>query len=125
MKDQVIEEIDGLMSEGEGILKIKWRPDIIGASTCVNSDIYAGWHTKNLIFLTLFLSADNPYIVGFSEKKKTPFFLFPDKITHDTMPKTLQNAREPFLENSSRTLCGATRENRTPNLRITNALLYR
>jgi len=64
---QVLEELEALVKEGkEKILPTKWYPDgVIGAHYYVDGTIYAGWHTKGLTFLKLFLSETDDFVQKF------------------------------------------------------------
>ena len=61
---QVLKELKTLVNEGkEKILSTKWYPDgVIGAQYYVDGTLYAGWHTKALTFLKMFLSEKTDFV---------------------------------------------------------------
>ena len=74
-QQQVTEELENLVKEGkERILSTKWYPDgVIGAYYLVDGAIYAGWHTKALTLLKMFLNEETDFVQKFIKCKDNSF----------------------------------------------------
>ncbi|MCR5448357.1 MAG: hypothetical protein K6F23_03080 [Solobacterium sp.] len=72
---QVLKELETLVKEGkEKILPTKWYPDgVIGAPYYVDGTIYAGWHTKALTLLKMFLSEETDFVQKFIKCTENTF----------------------------------------------------
>lgn len=63
-KEQIINEIDELLEEGNRVLATKWDysgTNVIDFSTYVDKNSYISWRSKIITFFKMFLSDDNEY----------------------------------------------------------------
>lgn len=68
-------ELESLINEGETvILPTKWTPkNVVGASTYVKWELYAGWHTRALAFLKSTFPNESDFINRFEEEKENNY----------------------------------------------------
>lgn len=74
-KEKVISELKELIKENkEKIIPTKWYPKgVLGASYRVDGTIYAGWHTKTLSFLKMFLADQSDFTDKFIKCEDNTF----------------------------------------------------
>lgn len=74
-KRVAVKELESLINEGETIiLPSKWSPkNVVGASTYVNWELYAGWHTRSLSFLKNTFPDESDFINRFEEEKENHY----------------------------------------------------
>lgn len=71
-KENVLKELNDLIEETKTkIIPTKWYPEgVLGASYMVDGDLYAGWHTRAITFLKMFLPNESDFLNRFAECKK-------------------------------------------------------